>query len=336
MLEDISNKPPAKKIMGTYIIDGELTLLVGKTCSGKSVLSWQIAEGFSKGEPILGMLNEHPTAPVMLFDFENKDGTLGGRYCYDGEYIKGMRENHNFYYIRDNSLSDNPDTLFSAIRYYIEKYGLKMVIIDNIGYLTTKASTEQSEALILMKKLNAVCSQYHVSLICIAHTPKIKETRPMSIYDIEGSAKICNYADNVFFVCNSKDSGRKYLKQAKFRSSSEKGLVDVLEFSDDTHLHFVYAGPGNETDLLPKDEGDTAKDTANVDIIRDVIGAGCRHTDFVNRYTERTGKSSFTAKAKLKEYSDRGIIYRDADKKMYYFNAEFAKTALPDDDEEPF
>ena len=75
----------------------------------------------------------------------------------------------------------------------------------------------------LMKRLSAMKSQYDLSLLILAHTPKRNMSKPITQNDLGGSKMIMNFLDSAFAIgCSAKDPRIRYLKQIKVRYAEMK------------------------------------------------------------------------------------------------------------------
>ncbi len=86
-----------------------------------------------------------------------------------------------------------------------------------------------------MKHLKKLKSQYGLSILALAHSPKRDQSRPINRNDLGGSAMLMNFCDSSFAIGeSSRDKSFKYIKQIKSRNcdhiySSENVLVYELQ-----------------------------------------------------------------------------------------------------------
>jgi transcriptional regulator with XRE-family HTH domain len=98
--------------------------------------------------------------------------------------------------------------------------------------------------------------EYHrLSILVLAHTPKLAFTSPLSLNDIQGSKMLSNFADNVFAIgASNQAKDLRYLKNLKQRdgSASYDASNVILYRIKKTHdfLHFEFEGYGSERDHL--------------------------------------------------------------------------------------
>jgi hypothetical protein len=87
--------------------------------------------------------------------------------------------------------------ILQRIRRDILVTGAEVIVIDNISYLTMQTASDTQSALELMKSLVALKRELGISVLVLAHTPKIPQSRPISINDLAGSKHLANFADSV-------------------------------------------------------------------------------------------------------------------------------------------
>ena len=206
--------------------EGEICFLFAEANQGKSILAVQIADSISRGTSIKGFKMEARAQSVLYFDFELTAKQFEKRYSID--YKDHYRWHNNFKRIEINPDADPPDgVLFEeflnqSMEQAIIQTGSKVLIIDNITFLQTETEKTKDAAL-LMKYLKALKNKYGLSLLVLAHCPKRDASRPLGRNDLQGSARLNQFADSMFAIgASAKDSQLKYLKQVKVRSAAYK------------------------------------------------------------------------------------------------------------------
>lgn len=134
----------------------------------------------------------------------------------------------------------------------------KIMILDNLSYLSTQTA-EAEYAGVIMDGLTRLKRELKISIMVIAHTPKIEEWKPLSKTNMAGSKILSNFADGVFAIGRTRNGGR-YLKLLKTRMVSEpdeKSLLPYFNIISEPYLHFEKVGDETEKKLLM---GKPAKD----------------------------------------------------------------------------
>ncbi|HEV7644637.1 MAG TPA: AAA family ATPase, partial [Pyrinomonadaceae bacterium] len=136
----------------------------------------------------------------------------------------------------------------------VRETGARIVIVDNITFL--KGVNESAAAAAqLMQALKHLKEYYGLSILVLAHTPKLPFTSPLSLSDLQGSKMLSNFADNVFALGASHQAkDLRYLKHLKprgteIRYDASNVLIYRIEKTSD-FLHFEFTGYGNERDHL--------------------------------------------------------------------------------------
>lgn len=272
-IEDAKNLPNPKMLFSEFWHEGEVCILFADTNIGKSILSVQIGNSLSNGEPIRGFANETGRQKVLYFDFELSAKQFEVRYSQ--KTIEGHLSNHysfddNFQRVEINSDAEIPSGSFEesineSIEQSIIKTESKVLIVDNITYLRSATETAK-DALPLMKHLKNLQRKYGLSILILAHTPKRDLSKPITRNDLQGSKMLINFVDSCFTIGESfQDKNTRYIKQIKARNTevvydSENVIICQIN-KDSNFLQFEFLDFGNERDhlkeLTEKDKEDT-------------------------------------------------------------------------------
>ena len=214
-LKIASETPPPKKLCGDLFVEGETVFLFADSNVGKSLLAYQIAESIASGKPISEALPVE-TVPqmVLLFDFEMSIKQLEKRYSGYSFHPNFVR----YQLDRDAFITDDLETvIYNEIEKIIISTGAKIIIIDNITYIKTKAE-KTDEAAKFMRLINQLRSKYNLSVLVLTHTPKRDMKSPITENDMIGSKNLTNAADASFTIGRSgKGHNIRYIKQTKCR-----------------------------------------------------------------------------------------------------------------------
>ena len=145
--------------------------------------------------------------------------------------------------------------VFEAIENAIKTQGAKILIIDNLTYLSAQTTEKAKDALPLMKKLKDLKLKYDLSLLVLAHTPKRNLLNPISNNDLAGSKHLSNFADSIFAIGESfKEKSIRYLKQIKARATEiiyDSENIVICELQKPLNfLMFAYLTYGCEKEHL--------------------------------------------------------------------------------------
>jgi hypothetical protein len=259
-MEIAKNRPIPKMLFGEFWFEEELCILFADTNLGKSLLSVQIGNSISKGEPIHGFKLEAEKQPVLYFDFELSDKQFENRYSqnFTNHYI--FDDNFLRIEINPDAATEIPekqtfeDYLSHSLERSIVDTSARVLIIDNITYLKNE-NEKAKDALPLMKHLKALKTKYDLSILCLAHTPKRDLSKPITRNDLQGSKMLINFCDSSFAIGESSiDKSTRYIKQIKSRNTeiiydTENICVcQIIKYG--SFLQFDFLGFGTEREHL--------------------------------------------------------------------------------------
>jgi hypothetical protein len=261
-------QPIPQMLFGKFWFEGELCILFSDSNAGKSILAVQIGNSICSGNSMEPFALETQGQTVLYCDFELGPKQLEARYTQNWDEHYQFAD--NFYRADLNPDMELPEGfdyeqyLNQSIEDAIITTGAKVIIIDNITYIGTE--NEQAKfALPLMKQLKALKSQYGLSILALAHTPKRDKSKPITSNDLQGSRMMMNFCDSSFAIGSSNQhKDRRYLKQVKQRNTSQEYgegnvcLFDIVK--PHNFLQYNFIGYGDER-LHLKD----AKEQANED-----------------------------------------------------------------------
>lgn len=235
------------EIFGPFWHEMELTILFSQSGVGKSALATQIAECLARGKRIRPF-DERPAPAigpqkVLYIDFELDraqfrqrysvivaDGlTLGNKYEMSPNFLRG----EDYW---DGNLLEGyysfTDMLLQDIRNRVTEHDVKVLIIDNITFLTPGTIANSTVAFQLMQQLQKLKKALEISILVVAHTPKSLRPGRLTERDLQGSGDLIKVADSIFAVARSRRSPElRYLKQIKCRSGRpEYGDDNVAVF----------------------------------------------------------------------------------------------------------
>lgn len=261
-LKDAIMQAPIQKLVGEIWFSNELHILFADTGVGKSIFAVTIGDALSKGGNVLFLENECDPLNVLYYDFELSDRQFMKRYsnelgdCYplsNSLYI----DNIDFVelYKIDTGVSME-QALFKKIRYDIQSLGINVLIIDNLTYLKTQTTQSTDIALELMRELNQLKKEFNLSILVLAHTPKLDTYTPLSLNSLAGSKHISNFADSVSAIGRSvQGSEIRYIKQVKPSRSAEmvydsENVITCKLEKNDAILTFIFLSFDSERSHL--------------------------------------------------------------------------------------
>lgn len=203
--------------------EGELAILFADTNVGKSILAVQIGDGITRGRYINNSFSISACAqPVLYCDYEMSCKQFEKRYSrdYEDHYVFSsdlFRVELNPDYLGDE---DFILQFITEVEEMVHTTATKILIIDNISYLVAQSTETARDAVPLMKSLKELKSRLGLSILLLAHTPKIAPSSPIGLNHLSGSRSLANFADSIFAIGKSAlNENTRYIKQLKTRAT---------------------------------------------------------------------------------------------------------------------
>ncbi len=263
-MNDAKNLPEIFPLIGDIWQTGELHLLFADTGVGKSVLAVAESDKISKGKDFLFLKNSNRALTVLYYDCELSDRQFRKRYTdeYSNEYPFSV----NFYIdsidftelVKANPNNPFEDVLFAKIRHDIDFIKPQILVFDNITYLNMQTTQKTDIALETMRRLVDLKKEYKLSILVLAHTPKIDLSSPLTINSIAGSKHLTNFADSVSAIGKSNQGNNiRYIKQIKPSRNGEMiydtdNVITCQLVKNDNFLTFEFLSFNSEYEHLKK------------------------------------------------------------------------------------
>jgi RHS repeat-associated protein len=227
-LEEASRQPAPKMLFDELWFENELCIFFADTNVGKSILAVQIADAIARGQPMEGFRLEGPPRPVLYLDFELSDKQFEKRYSeeYQNHYPFSQNLMRAGFSPGLSQLKIRSSALFSEVEEHLVKTGCRIVIVDNLSYLSEDALENAQEANALMKDLKVLKERLGLSILLLAHTPKRLRHKPLGKGDLAGSSGLSRFADALF----ADHKGERVMKSSVMHSSvqvNDKNIDDV-------------------------------------------------------------------------------------------------------------
>ena len=253
-ISDAAKRPNPRSLWHELWFEDEVCCLFADTNLGKSILAVQIAAEISA------------TDKVLYFDFELTDKQFQRRYSNE-ETLKLHIFPDNFVRVELNPeafVEDNIEAVLDQVELLAKNSGAKIIIIDNITWLTSKSESGDAAAQ-LMSRLIQMKKRGGYSVLVLAHTPKRNTNTPLTQNSLAGSKRIANFMDSIFAIGTSKKNrpSSRYIKQIKVRSTEmtygDDNVIECDIVKDDDFLHFRVNGYGTEAENLDEPDEDYEK-----------------------------------------------------------------------------
>ena len=248
---DAAKRPNPRSLWHDLWFEDEVCCLFADTNLGKSILAVQIAAEISTNDK------------VLYFDFELTDKQFQRRYSNE-ETLNLHTFPENFVRVELNPeafVEDNIEAVLDQVELLAKNSGAKIIIIDNITWLTSKSESGDAAAQ-LMSRLIQMKKRGGYSVLVLAHTPKRNTNTPLTQNSLAGSKRIANFMDSIFAIGTSKKNrpSSRYIKQIKVRSTEmtygDDNVIECDIVKDDDFLHFRVNGYGTEAENLDEPDED--------------------------------------------------------------------------------
>lgn len=248
-LQDAEVSEDVEPLLAELFRTGDVAIIFGDTGLGKTISSMAVGIELSEGKPtVLGLKSAGRAFRVNYYDFELSDQQFQNRY-------EGYSFSNNLLMCVDVELDQDGNIDIDSFDRDIAANPADVIIVDNISFLSSGSSTETDVAKKIMNTLKGISRKHGVSILVIAHSPKLKPGSRLHINQLSGSKQLSNFADSVFAVGRSKQGADvRYVKQLKFRNTADTGKVYVYKLEKREYLTFVFQGEDYESNHVGKEQ----------------------------------------------------------------------------------
>lgn len=267
-IDAAKDRPKPRQLFGELWFEGEICIMFADSNVGKSILSVQIGESIASGKPVAPLALESIGEPILYFDFELSDMQFTLRYI--NEDNQPYRFSNNFFRCEINTDTETPEGFKDfesyvafGIEQAVQQTKSRVLIIDNISFIS-QGTEKTKDALEIMKKLKKLKAKYNLSILVLAHTPKIDPCQPIGKRHLAGSKALTNFCDSMFAIGqSSQDDSFKYVKQLKVRNCEHvypaNNVLVYQIHKPNNFLKFDFLGFGKEWDHLKQIDKDSIK-----------------------------------------------------------------------------
>lgn len=237
--ENLLNPRTYRKIMGSLIVEGDITIMWGPPGSNKTTAGMQLAEAIATGQnffkvplndedfpdedPVLELINELPPSKVLYVDFEMGESKINSRYS---PYI--FNDNVYMMHFENYAIIDRT-AYINAISEVVKKEGFKIVIVDNLSNILLE-SDKGDKAVMFMNSLKQLAKVNDLTLILVNHSNKMNRLDSKEPSQMKGSSNLENYTDSLFCISPTTESeSTRYIIQQKCRTGEVQfGCTNVI------------------------------------------------------------------------------------------------------------
>ena len=248
-------------------IPGDLIVVAGQTGHGKTTFAMNLAKNFISGGE-----------KVLFFSYE-----VLVQFVWENFKLMGMKD-EDFVFCPFKNVTGNVEWIEKKIKEAKEKYDIKFVVIDHLGFLAPKmkgisSRTSENYSLYLtsiVRDLKTIAKSEGIVIILPVHMRKresfYKRNTELDINDIAHSAGVAQESDLVFLINREQDirpgaadvfSGFSLISLAKNRRGSKcpKGYFSLINgcFAHDA----MYGGVDTQGSTAKSASGMTASKIAS-------------------------------------------------------------------------
>lgn len=267
-VEESLTRPDPRFFCGGLIVENENIVLFAVSNAGKSIFATQLAEEIAAEEPVLYIDCE---LSDRQFQLRYTDTELGIRHVFPENFLRAEIDPE------DIDGSDMDKAILSSVE-EAAKFGIRKIFIDNITFIA-RDSEKASAASEFMKRLVKLKKTLGLTIIVLAHTPKVHGYQVMSQYSLAGSAQLINFFDSAIAIgLSAENKNYRYVKQVKYRAgekhydSSNVHVYEIVKENGRTFFDFIK--PKTEAQQIGETIGDALEDPEDVKQIADLHAKG--------------------------------------------------------------
>ena len=267
-VEESLTRPDPRFFCNGLIVENENIVLFAVSNAGKSIFATQLAEEIAAEEPVLYIDCE---LSDKQFQLRYTDTELGIRHVFPENFLRAEIDPE------DIDGSDMDKAILSSVE-EAAKFGIRKIFIDNITFIA-RDSEKASAASEFMKRLVKLKKTLGLTIIVLAHTPKVHGYQVMSQYSLAGSAQLINFFDSAIAIgLSAENKNYRYVKQVKYRAGEkhyDASNVQVYEIvKENGRTFFDFIKPSTEAQQIGETNGDALEVPEDVKQIADLHAKG--------------------------------------------------------------
>jgi len=217
--------------------EGDLAIISGLSGNGKSLLTLQMIKNYSAQR-----------IPVLLFSFEEPIDRIKWRLSEMGA------DNDILCFTPKKLKSGHVNWLEEKILDGISHYGIKIIAIDNLDFLTAEQKLSQEDKWSIQSRIIAmlkrIAIEHKITIILNAHVKKLDNSQP-KMEDLYGSGDVYKLADFVIFIHRIRIEGAD---GEKILSNDSKLIIEKNRLNGMSGSQTIYFYENNFHEL-PKEGG---------------------------------------------------------------------------------
>lgn len=230
------------KLLGV-IQAGDLITLSAVPKTGKTTMALNIATyNALKGLPVLVYCLEMRPERLAKKVIESEGMLSKDNFSREKALKVAERIYEMPLYFGYNYKNIEPEIVFQTIRAAVKRFGLKLVIFDNLHYMVRSLAHVTAEVGKITRDFKLIAEEMRIPLILIAQPRKIEDGTIMTMNDLKDSSSIGADSDQVVILWRSKTKSNPKDDQSQKTSFKPETLVrvDASRYTPggDTMLYF--------------------------------------------------------------------------------------------------
>jgi hypothetical protein len=242
--------PPVPWLIEGWLAEDDVAILAGGAYSGKSTLSYDLAQALSSGRPWCGIEPEKAVR-VMVIDEEQ------GRRAAARLMLRLGGYNPNLMLFSGVGFTVGTEESLSLLEREIAEFKPGLVVFDSMTHLLAGIESENDSMLMgeIFRRLHKLREDHNTAILVIDHRGKwgrLGMPAPSELLDLilRGSTVKGTQASAVFAMIRVDDAGANLIQAKRREGDRLLSLRIVYEVTDDDQI--VLRGLGAPDDLLGK------------------------------------------------------------------------------------
>ena len=215
------------KLVGA-IEAGDLITLSATPKTGKTTLALNIATYNAKrGYPVLVYCLEMRPERLAKKVIESEGRIIKGNFTRELALYTAEKLIDAPLYFGYNYKNIETDVVFQTMRAAARRFGLKLIVFDNLHYLVRSLAHTSAEVGIITRKFKLLAEELRLPIILIAQPRKVEEGNIMTVNDLKDSSSIGADSDQVIILWRKKTKANLANATGQETSFEPKTLVRV-------------------------------------------------------------------------------------------------------------
>ena len=234
---------------------GELIILSAPPKVGKTTLALNIAHHLSKDQNVpvgffcMEMSASRLSQKIVQLDLSRPDDLIDASDVAEARY---RLRNLPLYFLKTVRRGVTSEDIFEAIKLSYRRYGLKLVVFDNLHFLVRGTDNLREKIGEVSQQFKLLAEELRIPIILIVHPRKLNKNRAMTADDFKESSSIHADADQVIMMHRDRRTADQLHDASgapeddensnSFLSPETHLLVDASRFTEGGKVKLWYYG----------------------------------------------------------------------------------------------